>query len=176
MIKIASTFVRLRSAQSSLAFSHILFVCFKLLFSVLFSSFGKRSDGGARRHNECIVLEPSEMIVVSTEKILFYLRQSRQIRERKVLFFLLDLLLLLLGDLGGLFSDLPYTLKKGASRENFSSEWVYPEKTFLQKGCIHRKLFFKTGASREKFSSKRVHPDKTFLRNGCIKAKLWFFF
>ncbi len=49
--------------------------------------------------------------------ILFYLRRSRQIRERNVLFFLL---LLLLGDLGGLFSDLPCTTKMGASRENFS--------------------------------------------------------
>ncbi len=48
----------------------------------------------------------------------YYLRRSRQIRERKVLFFLL--LLLLLGDLGGLFSDLPCTTKMGASRENFS--------------------------------------------------------
>ncbi len=86
----------------------------------------------------------------------FYLRRSRQIRERKVLFFLLDLLLLLLlGDLGGLFSDLTCTLKKGASKENFSSKWVYPEKTF-----------FKRGASREKFSSKRVHPDKNFLQKG----------
>ncbi len=51
----------------------------------------------------------------------FYLRRSRQIRERKVLFLLLLLLLLLLlGDLGGLFSDLPCTNKMGASRENFS--------------------------------------------------------
>ncbi len=99
----------------------------------------------------------------------FYLRRSRQIRERKVLFFFF---LLLLGDLGGLFSDLPCTLKKGASRENFSSKGVHSEKTFLQKGCIQRKLFFKRGASREKFSSKRVHPDKTFLQNGCIQTKL----
>ena len=28
-------------------------------------SFGKRAGGAARRQNECLVLEPSEMIVVS---------------------------------------------------------------------------------------------------------------
>ncbi len=55
-------------------------------------------------------------------------------------------------------------LKMGASRENFSSKWVYPEKTFLknrciqrklkflQNGCILRKLFLKMGASKENFS------------------------
>ncbi len=51
-------------------------------------------------------------------KALFYLRRSRQIRERKVLFFLL-----LLGDLGGLFSNL--------------------SPMYTQNGCIQRKLFFK---------------------------------
>ncbi len=40
---------------------------------------------------------------------LFYLRRSRQIRERKVL-FLLFLFLFLLLDLGGLFPDLPCTV------------------------------------------------------------------
>ncbi len=69
---------------------------------------------------------------------LFYLRRSRQIRERKVLFFFL--LLLLLGDLGGLFSDLPCTTKMGAFRENFSSKRVHPEKNFLRNGCIQKKL------------------------------------
>ena len=29
-------------------------------------SFGKRSGGGGRRTNECLILEPSEMLVVST--------------------------------------------------------------------------------------------------------------
>ncbi len=38
--------------------------------------------------------------------------------------------------------------KMGASRENFSLKWVYPEK-----------LFFKLGVSRE-----------TFFQNGCIKS------
>ncbi len=98
----------------------------------------------------------------------FYLRRSRQIRERKVLFFLLDLLLFLLGDFGGLFSYIPCTLKKGASREKCSSKGVYPEKTFLQKGCSQRNSFFKKGAFRKifslkgvNFSSKWVHQDKT---------------
>ncbi len=71
----------------------------------------------------------------------FYLRRSRQIRERKVLFFfffllLLLLLLLLLGDLGGLFSNHPCTVKMGASRENYSSKWVHPEKTFFQNDSV----------------------------------------
>ena len=65
---------------------------------------------------------------------LFYLRRSRQIRERKVL-----LLLFLLLDLGGLFLDLPCKMS-AASRENI----------FLQKGCIQRKLFFKMGALTKK--------------------------
>ena len=51
----------------------------------------------------------------------FYLRRSQLIRERKVLFLFL---LLLLGNLGRLFSNLPCTLKMGASRQNFSSKWV----------------------------------------------------
>ncbi len=64
------------------------------------------------------------------------------------------------------------------------SKWVHSEKTFLQNGCIQRKLFFKMGASRENFvffkmgvskenfSSKWVLPEKTFLQNGCIHEKL----
>ena len=83
----------------------------------------------------------------------FYLRRSRQIRERKELFLLF--LLLLLGDLGGLFFNLPCTLKMGVPRENFSSKWVYPGKTFLQNGCIAAKL---------------MHQNKTLLQNGCIKS------
>ena len=55
--------------------------------------------------------------------------------------------------LGGLFSDLPYTLKIVVSREYFSCKRVYPEKTFLQNGCIRRKLL---------------------LQNWCIKRKLFF--
>ncbi len=51
-------------------------------------------------------------------------------------------------------------IKVDASREKFSSKWVYSEKTFLQKGCIQRKLFFKMGAS-----------GKTFLINECIHKK-----
>ncbi len=84
----------------------------------------------------------------------FYLRRSRQIREKKVLF--------LLGILGGLLFSHPCTLKMGVSQENFSLKWVYPEKTFLQNGCIQRKLFFKMGISRENFSSKWVHLQKNF--------------
>ena len=57
------------------------------------------------------------------------LRRSRQIRERKALFFFL---LLLLGNLGGLSWNLPCALKIG---------------------FVQRKLFFKFGASRENFSS-----------------------
>ncbi len=72
----------------------------------------------------------------------FCLRRSRQIREKKVLFFFLFFFLLLLGDLGGLFSDLLCTLKKGASRENYSLN-----------GCIKRKLFFKMGVPRENIKS-----------------------
>ncbi len=37
------------------------------------------------------------------------------------------------GELGGLFLDLPGALKMGASRENFSSKWVHPQKTFAAK-------------------------------------------
>ena len=33
--------------------------------SFLLCSFGKRVGGAARRHNECLILEHSEMIVVS---------------------------------------------------------------------------------------------------------------
>ncbi len=54
------------------------------------------------------------------------------------------------------------------------SKWVHPEKTFLQNGCIQRKLFFKMGASRENFSSKWVYPEKSFLQNGCIQRNLFF--
>ncbi len=100
--------------------------------------------------------------------------------------------LLLLGILGGLFSNHPCTVKKGktslqngciqrklffnmgASRENFSSKWEHPEKTFLQHGCIQRKLFFKMGASREYFSSTWVHPGKTVLQKESIQRKLFF--
>lgn len=35
-------------------------------------SFGKRTGGSARRPNECFVLEPSEMIVVSTLQVPFF--------------------------------------------------------------------------------------------------------
>ncbi len=54
------------------------------------------------------------------------------------------------------------------------SKWVHPEKTFLQNGCIQRKLFFKMVVSRENFSSKWMHPEKPFLQNGCIQRKLFF--
>ncbi len=39
--------------------------------------------------------------------------------------------LVVVGDLGRLFSYLLCTLKMGASRENCSSKWVHPEKTVL---------------------------------------------
>ena len=38
-----------------------------IIFIFLNFSFGKRIGGAARRHNECLILEPSEMIVVSQE-------------------------------------------------------------------------------------------------------------
>ena len=46
----------------------ILFVVFLVSNpdSRLCCSFGKRSGGGGRRNNECLILEPSEMLVVST--------------------------------------------------------------------------------------------------------------
>lgn len=34
--------------------------------NAMFLSFGKRSGGTGRRMNECLILEPSEMVVVST--------------------------------------------------------------------------------------------------------------
>ena len=40
-----------------------LFYLFYFVSSFSFS-FGKRIGGAARRHNECLILEPSEMIVV----------------------------------------------------------------------------------------------------------------
>lgn len=46
--------------------------CFSHYFYFLFSSFGKRSAGSLRRGCECIVLEPSEMIVVSPPFLDFY--------------------------------------------------------------------------------------------------------
>ncbi len=72
-------------------------------------------------------------------------------------------------------------LKIGVSRENFSSKWVLPDKTYPQNGSCKRKLFLKMGASIENFSSKWVHSQKTFavnlmhqdktlLQNGCIKS------
>ena len=33
-------------------------------YFLFYCSFGKRIGGAARRHNECLILEPSEMIVV----------------------------------------------------------------------------------------------------------------
>ncbi len=54
------------------------------------------------------------------------------------------------------------------------SKKEHPEKTFLHKGCIQRKLFFKRGAFRENFSSKGVHPEKSFPQKGCIQTKLFF--
>ncbi len=60
----------------------------------------------------------------------------------------------------------------GAFRENFSSKWVYPEKTFLQNGCIQRKFFFKMGVSREFFYKMGVSRKK-FLQNGCIQKKIF---
>ena len=79
-----------------------------------------------------------------------------------------------------LISHVQY-IQMGASRENFSSKWVYPAQTFLQNGCIQGNVFYKKGASSENFSSKWVHSRKTFaaklmhqdknlLQNGCIKS------
>ena len=42
------------------------------IFFLFFYSFGKRIGGAARRHNECLILEPSEMIVVSNKNILYF--------------------------------------------------------------------------------------------------------
>ena len=92
--------------------------------------------------------------------------------EESVLLLLLLLLLLVGGFRGTVFGSPMYTqngcfqkkyFKMGVSRENFSSKWVYPEKTFLKSGCI-----------QSKFSSKWVYPEKIFLKNGCIQRKLFF--
>ncbi len=53
---------------------------------------------------------------------------------------------------------------------NIHSKWVHPEKTFLQNGCIQRKLFFTMGAFTKTFAAKLMHQDKTLLQNGCIKS------
>ena len=45
--------------------------CIYIFIFYFFYSFGKRIGGAARRHNECLILEPSEMIVVSNKNILF---------------------------------------------------------------------------------------------------------
>lgn len=39
--------------------------CLRFINCYVYFSFGKRTGGSARRPNECFVLEPSEMIVVS---------------------------------------------------------------------------------------------------------------
>lgn len=52
----------------------ILFVCF---------SFGKRTGGSARRQNECFVLEPSEMIVVSTNFFVYLLHVLSDVANKK---------------------------------------------------------------------------------------------
>ncbi len=69
------------------------------------------------------------------------------------------LLLLVVGGFGvTVFGSPMFSIfKMGASRENFSSKWVYPEKTFLQNGCIQGNLFSKKSASSKNFSSKWVH-------------------
>ena len=47
--------------------------CIYILYIFLFSySFGKRIGGAARRHNECLILEPSEMIVVSNKNTFLF--------------------------------------------------------------------------------------------------------
>ena len=93
----------------------------------------------------------------------FYLRRSRQNRERKVFFFFLLLLLLLLGDLGGTVFRSPMYTQNGCinkktsfqnghiQRKHFLKKWVDPAKTFLQNGCIQRKLFPKMGAFKKTF-------------------------
>ena len=45
---------------------------YNYIYFFIFYSFGKRIGGAARRHNECLILEPSEMIVVSNKNILFF--------------------------------------------------------------------------------------------------------
>ncbi len=96
----------------------------------------------------------------SNERGLFYQRRGRQIRERKAL-----LLLLLLWDFWGLFLDLPCTLKRGASRENFSTKWMHSQKkTLLRNGRIKR-IYFKIGAS----SSFLLHKlEKEFVLSICL--------
>ncbi len=76
------------------------------------------------------------------------------------------LLLVVVGGLGELFSDLPCALKMGASRENFSSKSVYPEKLKLklsmnseanaadQKGSLS--CFFIPPLRRQKKSGKEA--------------------
>lgn len=57
-------------------FVSLIVVYFFLIFvsqnALVCYSFGKRTGGSARRPNECFVLEPSEMIVVSTLQYATY--------------------------------------------------------------------------------------------------------
>ena len=69
---------------------YIMMPLFKSAFLCIFS-FGKRTPGCARRASECLILEPSEMIVVSYcfiiyKKICHYENISVQLTE---IFFLL---------------------------------------------------------------------------------------
>ena len=52
----------LKKFQDTAMAAAILVLTFQ---SFLLCSFGKRVGGAARRHNECLILEHSEMIVVS---------------------------------------------------------------------------------------------------------------
>ncbi len=76
--------------------------------------------------------------------VAFYLRRSRQIRERKAFFFLLLLL-------GGAFFSLPCTVFLGCERA----------KTLSKKGCDKAKILSQNGCDKA----------KTLSQNGCEKAK-----
>ncbi len=54
------------------------------------------------------------------------------------------------------------------------SKWVYQQKTFLQNGCIQRKLFFKMGASRENFCCK-IDASKIFFTSKWVHQVPFFY-
>ncbi len=90
----------------------------------------------------------------------FYLRRSRQIRERKAFFFFFFLLLLLGGDY---FSS---------SHVQFFGVCTVKAKTLSQKGWVKANFFSQKGWVKAKtLSQKGWEKEKALSQKGCIKGK-----
>ena len=91
----------------------------------------------------------------------FYLRRSRQIRERKALF------LLLLG--GGPFFKFPCTVFFGVCKgKNFVSKGVCKGKNFVSKGMCKGKNLVSKGVGKGKNCAHMVH---LFVKNTIFHAE-----